>query len=163
VWFGYALGDCPPRRDRPAIRADSGGWTWVARVRESTYQWTRLNFDGSRPPEGWLPPELSGLEPIGVLGGQDVTWRIATRLSGPGYFLAGDATATLDPVSSHGVLKALMSGILIGYLIEHLFARRITVLEARSHYDQTVADWFWSDLHELTTLYDWLGSYPRRS
>jgi flavin-dependent dehydrogenase len=161
VWFGYVAGDCPSRRDRPAIRADKGGWTWVARVRESTYQWTRMNFDGSRPPDGWLPPELLGLNPIGVQGGQDVTWRIATRPSGPGYFLAGDAAATLDPASSHGVLKALMSGIMIGDLLEHMFAGRIDDLAAMAHYQRFVTDWFRSDLDELTALYDRLGSCPR--
>jgi flavin-dependent dehydrogenase len=154
AWFGYAEGDCPARHDYPAIRADSEGWTWVARVGQSIYQWTRINFDGSRPPDDWLPLELSGLKPIGLQGGQDVTWRIASCLSGPGYFLAGDAAATLDPASSHGVLKALMSGILIGHLIERLFARRIEVLAAVSHYNRVVADWFRNDLDELTTIYD---------
>jgi flavin-dependent dehydrogenase len=43
--------------------------------------------------------------------GADVTWRLAQRTAGPGWLLVDDAAAQLDPSSSHGVLRALMSGM----------------------------------------------------
>jgi flavin-dependent dehydrogenase len=49
--------------------------------------------------------------------GADVTWRIISPAAGPGFFLVGDAVAVLDPASSHGVLKALMTGMMAAHLI----------------------------------------------
>ena len=43
------------------------------------------------------------------------TWRMAERMAGAGWFIVGDAAATLDPTSSHGVLKALLSGMTAGH------------------------------------------------
>jgi hypothetical protein len=43
--------------------------------------------------------------------GIDVSSSIANPTAGPGYFLAGDAASIVDPLSSHGILKALMSGM----------------------------------------------------
>jgi flavin-dependent dehydrogenase len=42
---------------------------------------------------------------------------MATETARPGWFMVGDSAATLDPTSSHGVLKALMSGMMAGHLI----------------------------------------------
>src|SRR5262245_17413725 len=58
AWYGYAEGDCPAREAAPALTADAGGWTWVARVLPRLYQWTRLNFDGARPAADWRPEDL---------------------------------------------------------------------------------------------------------
>ncbi|MBA4535538.1 hypothetical protein H1196_23700 [Brevibacillus halotolerans] len=53
--------------------------------------------------------------------GADMTWRVITQLGGPGgYFLIGDAATVLDPASSHGVLKAVMSGMMAGNLIAQM-------------------------------------------
>src|SRR5262249_34123810 len=153
----------PARKDRPLIRADPGGWTWVARVTESIYQWTRMNFDNSRPPEDWLPPELRSLCPVGTRGGQDVSWRIATRPAGAGYFLAGAAAATSAPASSHGVWRAPMSGFPAGHQINHIISRRIDDLAAIAYYNRLVEDWFRHDSRELTDLYGRLGHDACRS
>lgn len=96
------------------LSADAAGWTWIARVGPSRWHWTRLSFAGRRMPKGWWPPALGRGEPIGPRGGADVTWRIADRVAGHGWFMVGDAAATLDPASSHGVLRAVMSGIVAG-------------------------------------------------
>jgi flavin-dependent dehydrogenase len=154
AWYGYATGaGATGREEIPALTADGDGWTWVARVRERTYSWVRVNFDQSRPPDGWLPPELAGLDPHGLPAGADVTGRIADEPAGPGYFLVGDAAAVLDPASSHGVLKALMSGMLAGYLIGQVCRRRADPAAAAARYCRWVRDWFDRDTAGLDTLY----------
>jgi flavin-dependent dehydrogenase len=45
--------------------------------------------------------------------GTNVSWYIHPDCVGNGYFLLGDAASVLDPLSSHGVLRAMMSGMLI--------------------------------------------------
>ena len=116
--FGYASGrfDAPT----PSICADSGGWTWMAEVEPHRFQWTRVTEAHQRPGREWIPDGLRGMD-VDASRGADVTWRMAQTVAGPGYFLAGDAAAVLDPSSSHGVLRAIMSGMMAAHLsVRHL-------------------------------------------
>ena len=151
--YGYVRGNCPPRDDAPAIVADDRGWTWTARVRPELYQWTRLTFKPERIDRNWIPAELSQLQASGKSRGADVTWRLVERPAGPGYFLVGDAAAVLDPASSHGVLKAIMSGMMAASTIAQMVDRTQCEDRVISTYCQWVHHWFESDLHRLEQLY----------
>src|ERR1700745_1665220 len=83
----------------------------MARVRPNIYQWVRVPLKEPRPPSAWGPAEFDGLRPMGQRRGIDVSSTIINPTAGPGYFLAGDAASIVDPLSSHGVLKALISGM----------------------------------------------------
>jgi flavin-dependent dehydrogenase len=159
VWYGYVTGECPKRDDCPALTADDEGWTWVARIRPGTYQWARLDFGKRRPDPDWRPSELSELTPCGPTCGADATWRIARQPAGPGYFLVGDAAAVLDPASSHGVLKALMSGILAGHLIAQVLHRSVSENEATDQYSGWVREWFEHDVAQLGEYYSRLAGF----
>lgn len=158
--FGYVEGECPIRDDAPVIVAEKGGWTWTARVRPRLYQWTRLSFDHKTIDKGWVPEEFHGLKPKGRTRGADVTWRLVTDAAGPGYFLVGDAAAVLDPASSHGVLKAIMSGMLAGHFIAQIINHGQTERRATQGYCQWVSDWFHHDLGELKKRYAILPHSP---
>jgi hypothetical protein len=110
AWFGYAEGHRPALDPNPMIASDASGWTWMARIRPSLYQWVRLPLHGARPPTDWRPVE-AGLQPMHQRRGIDVSWTIANPTAGPGYFLTGDVASIVDPLSSHGILKAVMSGM----------------------------------------------------
>ncbi|HTU54480.1 MAG TPA: FAD-dependent monooxygenase [Acetobacteraceae bacterium] len=150
--YGYAEGSCPARDAAPLLRGDPTGWTWTARVWERTYQWTRLSFD-ARPERDWLPEEFRGLAPLTRSRGADVTWRIAERTSGPGWFMVGDAAAALDPTSAHGVLKAIMSGIAAGDLAAGVLAGRLPAEASAAAYHEWLEGWFVQDRAELTRHY----------
>ncbi|MGH7678200.1 MAG: NAD(P)/FAD-dependent oxidoreductase [Gemmatimonadaceae bacterium] len=83
----------------PLFRFDNDGWTWIAPLGERGWAWTQLSFAGKKTTAG---------------RGADVTWRIARSVAGPGWLIAGDAGAVLDPAASHGVLRAIMSGARAG-------------------------------------------------
>ena len=158
--FGYLKGTCRYRDSAPAIVADESGWTWTAKVRENLYHWTRLNLDGGWPESTFVPGELRGLSPRGSSRGADVGWRVVEKPAGPGYFVVGDAAAVLDPASSHGVLKALLSGMLAAHLIvEVLVAGRGEGAVAAVHGDW-VADHVARDVAELRSLYARLPRPP---
>jgi flavin-dependent dehydrogenase len=114
--YGYMEGSCPLYDDAPSLVGDESGWTWTALVRPKLYQWTRLSFDGP-PRSDWTPPRLLALTPRARSRGADVTWRMTSKAAAPGWFMVGDAAASLDPASSRGVLKAIMSGMTAGHLI----------------------------------------------
>ncbi len=142
--YGYVR--LPPG-DTPSLRAVPAGWTWRAEVRPGIYQWTQLPFGDPA-----LLPPLDG-EPLGKSRTADVTWRFVGVPAGPGYFIIGDAASVLDPASSHGVLRALMTGVFAG----HLIARGGSEPLAATRYCEWLRDWFDHDLAALVQLY---GSLP---
>ena len=151
--YGYAQGSCPARDEAPALTGDATSWTWTAMVRPGTYQWTRLAFDGSKPDADWLPEEFRGLTAMGRSRGADVTWRMAERVAGPGWFMVGDAAAMLDPTSSHGVLKAIMSGIMAAHLAGGVLRGAAPQPEASAAYQSWFSDWFNADIARLSQFY----------
>lgn len=155
--YGYMTGDCPARDTAPALFGDASGWTWTALVRPQTYQWTRVSF-GGQPETGWVPEQLRGLTPYGRVRGADVTWRMTASVAGPAWYIVGDAAATLDPTSSHGVLKAIMSGILAGHLVAAVLNQRAPADEAAAAYQSWLTDWFANDAARLSAFYRALGA-----
>ena len=151
--YGYAEGACPERADAPALVADADGWTWTARVRPDVYGWPRVAFDGGQTDASWMPPELAGLRSLGPARGADVTWRLSERVAAPGWFMVGDAAATLDPTSSHGVLKALMSGMMAGHLIAPVVQGKAPADQAAAAYQHWLASWFAADASKLSEFY----------
>jgi flavin-dependent dehydrogenase len=89
----------------------------VAGKDPNLFHWTRLSTTTAPLRREGAPPELAGMEPVGRAKGPDVTWRLLEACAGPGYFVAGDAASASDPSSSHGVLRALMSGMLAAHLV----------------------------------------------
>ena len=154
VRYGYVTGDCPNRNDAPLITADKHGWTWTACVGPQRYQWTRLDLRDGHPVTEWRPIEFTDLTDQGQVRGADVTWRMAERVAGEGYFLTGDAAAVLDPASSHGVLRALMSGMMAGHLASQVVRDEISDAVAVDHYQEWLTDWF---RHDLTSMRRWYG------
>ena len=149
--FGYFEGECPARDEAPAIVADNNGWTWTARVKKNTYQWTRLAFQ--KEAGQTTPPEFEMLKPLGPVQGADVTWRVVSRSAGPGYFFAGDAAAVLDPASSHGALRAMMSGIMAGHQIAQVMLHNASEARVAAAYSRWLRDWFLHDARIMAELY----------
>lgn len=160
AYFGYVEGECPRRDDAPAIVADAQGWTWTARVRPHLYQWTRLSLSNEPRAKDWMPEEFHGLKPKGKTSGADVTWRVVTEAAGLGYFLVGDAAAVLDPASSHGVLKAIMSGMMAGHAIAQIINEGQIESTATQGYCQWLNHWFQHDVEKLRELYAILPNSP---
>lgn len=159
--FGYVAGVCPAREAIPAIVADRSGWTWTAKVRPNLYQWTRLNLDGRRTDPAYVPTELHGLPRRGRDRGADVSWRIVGESAGPGYFMVGDAASVLDPASSHGVLKAVLSGMLAAHAITMSVASGGVMGQAcASGYAGWIHERFEHDVAELRGLYARLPNPP---
>jgi flavin-dependent dehydrogenase len=104
-----------------------------------------------------VPQELRGLLATAPPRGADVTWRMATETACPGWFMVGDSAATLAPTSSHGVLKALMSGMMAGHLIAGVLDGKAPRDEAAMAYHAWVAGWFRTDAERLASFYRDLG------
>lgn len=159
AYYGYAKGECAPPCEEPAITITPNGWTWTAKIQKHLYQWTRLYFNRDKKniksllPYGWLPEEFKGLTPIQPMRGSDVTWRLVVKAAGSGYFLVGDAAAVIDPSSSHGVLRALMSGMMASHSIVRIIHDRIPSDSAINGYNYWISKWFFYDVAKLKELH----------
>ncbi|MGI8741699.1 MAG: NAD(P)/FAD-dependent oxidoreductase [Bryobacteraceae bacterium] len=71
----------------------------------------------------------------------DVTWRMAGQTAGDGWFRCGDAAAVLDPSSSQGVLRAIMTGIRAAHLAIGALQSAITPGEAAIAYHCWLREW----------------------
>ena len=101
--FGWRNEEPADVDGQPSFAFRDDGWDWQAPLGDNRTAWVELRIG-----------ESGGRRPAGL----DLTWQFRPECAGPGFFLLGDAGATLDPSASHGVLRALMSGILFGHLVE---------------------------------------------
>jgi flavin-dependent dehydrogenase len=158
--FGYVEGDCPARDEAPAIVANASGWSWTARVRPTVYQWTQLSLSKEAQIPAEPPAEFRQLKPLGHAQGSDVTWRAVTPPAGAGYFLIGDAAVVLDPACSHGVLRAIMSGLLSANLIAGVLIHNTAPEQAALTYNRWMRDWWLSDVKRMRKIYSDLAKPP---
>jgi flavin-dependent dehydrogenase len=155
--YGYV--DAPlSRGELPRIRADAWGWTWMADLGHGRCLWTRVTEPERRSPKSWVPEEWQGLR-THASRGADVTWRMCSRTAGDGWFLCGDAAAVLDPSSSHGVLRAVMSGILAARFAVAVMAGAMRPGDAAGAYQQWMANWFYDDSVKMTEAYREAGLF----
>jgi flavin-dependent dehydrogenase len=71
--------------------------------------------------------------------------------------LIGDAAAVLDPTSSHGVLKAIVSGMTAGHLLAAVLNGKAPGDGAADAYHEWLSQWFKTDAAQLSRFYRDLG------
>lgn len=153
VFYGYRASSRSLMGFTPQIIGQKAGWEWTARISDRIYHWCRLSFD----PEGRSkePPQfLLDSQPSGPVRGADVTWRHVYSCVGPGYLIVGDAASVLDPAGSHGVLRALMSGIMAAHVLSKVMQGGLDEQVAQLDYQQWLRGWFDNDAKELGKLYE---------
>lgn len=160
--YGYIETEQAAEWFLPELQSTVAGWMWMAQVLPRVVAWTRLSFGGQR---GGAPSRLAGLPDARRLavGGAsaDVTWRLASNVAGPGHFIAGDAALVLDPTSSHGVLRALMSGMMAAHLSAQVCRDELAEESAVTAYASWVRAWFEHDADKLESFYSHLAIPPK--
>lgn len=163
AYFGYTDGSSDELLENSLIDFDESGWTWLAQVEDCVLHWTRLDVVFKENAHKRVRENPSILfcgnmqnhqMYINSSQGADVTWRAMQLPAGSGFFAAGDAAAVIDPASSHGVLKAIMSGIYVAHLISEAIARPRFEITACAEYTKWLHRWFLSDVAELTRRYN---------
>jgi len=151
--FGYVHGDASLALEEPWLIAEPTGWCWIARVGENKYHWMRLLFSKEQGKELGIPASLSSFASAEKARYADVTWRITLPSAGLGYFLIGDAAWVLDPSSSHGVLKALLSGIRAAEDAQKILLFPSQGKEICQAFTQDSQRWFESDKAAMIAAY----------
>ena len=150
--YGYKRGDV--EESALGIFADRSGWYWTAHIGQQLYTWTRLYFAQDQVCKASAAPHaVAALACAGNLHGADVTWRACNSSAGNGYFIIGDAATVVDPGASHGVLKALMSGMMAAQCIAEEAAAPVNGGAIAVHYRQWIQNWFEHDVQKMRELY----------
>lgn len=147
--FGWCEGGDISHPNEPTFAGDPDGWTWVAPLGRSRWAWTRIDLERGRRAATWLPARMQGSYTRSPPRGLDVRWSLVPACAGPGYAIAGDAAATLDPSLGHGVLKGMMTGIMAGTLAPQIAAGAVSP----QAYQRWLANWFRNDAKELLKAY----------
>lgn len=136
----------------PKLIWDNKGWTWVSSVKQNLTAWVRLILTGhEKIGRVWVPDILSDGEPTSPRKAVDVTWRKAETCCKENCYLVGDAAFVLDPGSSHGVLKAIMSGIMVSHLINK--SGGFSTSSIQKFYNVWINRQFHRDVLKLKDLY----------
>jgi flavin-dependent dehydrogenase len=138
--FGWRAKTSAAKNVEPILKNHSSGWDWCAPLGDGTEAWVELRST----------TDFERANSRRALGA-DVSWRLYPKCSGQGYFLLGDAAARLDPASSNGVLRALMSGIMASHLARHVIMDTISEAQAAKEYRDWIASRFHSDVEILVT------------
>jgi flavin-dependent dehydrogenase len=150
--YGYLHGYNAAYATTAHLLADPDGWTWIAQVGDRLLHWTRLTFERNAR-SVMLPKALQSLPAMGAMRGADVTWRLTPAAAGAGYFLVGDAANRLDPASSHGVLKALMSGMQAAQAVADGLRQPAWQVPVQMHYREWLIAGFARDVAQLRNFY----------
>jgi flavin-dependent dehydrogenase len=136
-----------------SLHVGAWGWTWIMPLQRNLRHFTTVTFQSQRSWRELLPPGTADAALQGALKIHDVTWRHVMQPASHNYFIVGDAHAVVDPASSQGVIKALMSGMLASHFITQVVAGKISRHMAALNYSRSVATWFYSDMQKLKRLY----------
>ena len=159
AYYGYCQADGDEHDAAPSMTGDGEGWTWTAQVAPRRFHWTRLAFESGAKPS--VPPfRFAKHRPLGRARGADVTWRQVPECAGGGYFVAGDAAAVVDPAASHGVLRALMSGMMAAHAVARIVDGPVEERDAVDEYRGWIGMWFEHDVARLSELYRQLDPGP---
>ncbi len=144
--FGWREGELTHLEGQPCFTTCEDGWMWQAPLKDDRHAWVRLKVGGP----GAAPP------------GVEVTWKLRPQCAMPGLFLVGDAAASLDPSSSHGVLRALMGGMLAASLMTRCVESRVLEAHALAHYRAWICEQFAHDAKHLRQLlYSPFGGFEK--
>jgi flavin-dependent dehydrogenase len=135
----------------PVLTNDCRGWTWSAPVGERDYWRIRLALSDQTCRAKRAREDSHDLR--GLKHGTDVTWSLTEPMAGQGYFIVGDASVILDPASSHGILRAIMSGMMAAHLVVQIVHRGIDPRLGAGWYSRWMQDWFARDASRLRELY----------
>lgn len=152
AFYGYTGTDSLETEKRTFLEADNSGWTWIARIDSNRFAWTFIPFNNPKQ-KVRCPIKLKNSKTISATKGADVTWRTTSKTAGLGFFIVGDAAATFDPLSSDGVLRALITGIKAADLSYSIVKNQDQEIQLINYYRNWCEELFNSELEKLKLLY----------
>lgn len=124
----------------PRLLLKNKSWSWQAPLGDGETAW--VDCSAGR----------SFFEHTSDFRGADGTWRLSRTPAGTSSFRIGDAACRLDPSNGHGVLRAMMSGMMAAHLAVRVDDGRVAGHEAAAIYNGWIRHWFTADANHLRDL-----------
>lgn len=137
VKFGWHDHPLPELAGQPRFRFNVQGWHWQAPINSNRTAWVELRIGDKSD----------------CATGMNVSWQRRPESVGPGFILVGDTAISFDPSSSHGVLRALMSGIMCSHLLDGLFNQKISQEMLIQTYREWINTQFFREKNTLLRFY----------
>ncbi len=163
--------------EQAAVAAFENGWAWFVRPRhgDAVLQIFVDPGDGLPPrrqlgafyqdaigqiaeAQGWL----GGANPSGPMRARHAGMVLSGTLSAPDYLRLGDAAMAIDPLSGHGVYKAISSALAAVPVVNTLLARPGDAALAGGFYRDRIADDFWTSARIARDFYAEEGRWSDR-
>jgi flavin-dependent dehydrogenase len=125
-----------------------GGWSFVAPISADRVVLTELRSARRSIDCGPLP---AGVTPTAA------TWHVVRHLAGPGWCIAGDAAAAIDPAAGVGISFALRSGLAAAGAAKACLGDRMVASVVAARYDDALLSEFTMVADGLATRYRKLG------
>jgi flavin-dependent dehydrogenase len=144
------------------IEAFEDGWIWTAPLANGLRDVTvmvdaessrRSRFRGAIERAPHVSNLVSSAPLAGPLRGIDATPYDASRSCGNDFLLAGDAASFLDPLSAHGVHKAMDGALLAAICAHTILERPERAADAAAFYDQRESGIYRATTERLRALY----------
>lgn len=136
----------------PTFEFDDEGWTWTARLARHE-QWVRLRLNKPQRDDialdHWRRDRTLSQPP----SAHTVTWQRAQQIAVNGLYRVGDAACVVDPASSHGVQRAVMSAMMAVHCAKSHITNQASLAEAAAHFQRWVLQTYDHDRHELMRRY----------
>lgn len=160
AFYGYVASEDLNSWSNPTLTSSDAGWTWISRVSNDELHWMQLKFPINSFLDGRLPEILSDYRVTKKTYKSDVTWRITWPPCSNNCFSIGDAALRLDPLSSHGNLRALITGIYCSNLITEIFNAPEKTEELVSAYKEWILEMFKIENDKILDFYRELDPVP---
>lgn len=139
IWLHYGYYDAVRDSDFPTLSVRPDCWRWEAPLGAGQTAWV----------EGRTNRTRSGNSHAKIMDG---TWKVSAQPAGDYVFRLGDAACRLDPRNGHGILRAMMSGIMAAHLIGGVENDTLTPDAAARSFNTWLQTWFEYDAQQLREL-----------
>ena len=134
------------------------GWVWSAPLPDGVRDVTlmldaRANFHETIRQAAHVHHLVDGAPQVGAVRGVDATPYSASRFCDGDLILVGDAASFLDPLSAHGVHKAMDSGLVAAVVARTILEHPSRAQDAATFYDQRENDIYKVSSERLRRLY----------
>lgn len=134
------------------------GWVWSAPLENGLRDVTvmldeRADYDETLRRAEHVYPLVDGAARVGAVRGTDATPYTASRFCDGNVILAGDAASFLDPLSAHGVHKAMDSGLVAAIVVRTMLEHPSRASDAAAFHEQRESGIYRATSERLRRLY----------
>ncbi|SEB22139.1 Dehydrogenase (flavoprotein) [Pedobacter hartonius] len=140
----------PARLPRAYFESRNGSWIYCSMINDQTCSVTcSRNGSFEFSIAEFIQDHFKRPYEVVVSRNYVTSWSILAPYGIDNLFFAGDAFITYNPISSKGLLKAIMSGIYVAFILTHISRGKVTLREGNILYQEWGRELLKNEMQEL--------------